>query len=231
MGFWSDLWNRDPSGITSNLNPESSVSPTWNPGDAQGVELVGFDATYSRSLPVVMPTPWDGWPADWGVPNWDLGSRFNELIDVAWMCLDINSRILSTMPVYRTTNGRISPPMSWMTNPDPAIYSSWSEFAKQLFWDYLFGESLSGRWPNFRMVTRPGSGCCHRGWSKSKCGKGPGCYKLPSGRDITSEVLHVRYKSTTDTAHGVGPARVGGWADAHRRDPQQVHSGSGRPRW
>ena len=137
MGFWSDLFDRDPAGITPNPNPETSVSPTWNPGDPDGVELEGFEATETRALPVVRPVPWDGWPAGWATPNWDMGSRFNELVDVAWMCLDINSRILASMPVYRTQAGRVVLPVTWMQNPDDATYTGWSEFAKQLFWDYL----------------------------------------------------------------------------------------------
>ena len=211
MGFWSWLTDRDPSGISGNLNPETSVSPTWNPGDPSGIEFEGdWTPTYSRSLPVPMPVPWDGWPADWGVPNWDMGSRWNELIDVAWMCLDINSRILSTMPVYRTTNGRISPPMSWMTNPDPAIYNGWPEFAKQLFWDYLLGESFvwtmaeyaDGYPMNFRVIPQ---------WMVNvEIKDGTRKYSLPTGRDITGEVCHIRYKSTTDQAHGVGPLESAG---------------------
>jgi HK97 family phage portal protein len=171
---------------------------------------VDLDPTYSRGLPVVMPSPWDGWPADWGVPNWDFGSRFNELIDVAWMCLDINTRILSTMPVYRTTSGRVSPPMTWMQNPDPAIYASWPEFSKQLFWDYLLGESFvwsmaefTDGYPMKFRVLPP--------WMvKIEMREGTRHYTLPSGRDITSEILHIRYKSTTDTAHGVGPLEAAG---------------------
>ena len=33
-------------------------------------------------------------------------------------------------------------PVTWMTNPDPTIYTSWHEFAKQLFWDYQLGEAF-----------------------------------------------------------------------------------------
>ena len=31
-----------------------------------------------------------------------------------------------------------------------------------------------------------------------------------TGPDVTSEVLHIRYKSTTDGAHGVGPLSAAG---------------------
>lgn len=211
MGFWSNLFDRSPHGISSNLNPETSVSPTWEPGDPHGVEKVGdWNPTFSRSLPQIVPVPWDGWPSDWGMPNWSQGGRFNELVDVAWMCLDINSRILSTMPVYRTTNGAVSPPMVWMGNPDDSIYSSWVEFAKQLFWDYLTGEAFvyslqefSDGYPMRFRVLPP--------WLvKIDMENGTRRYSLPSGTDITDRLLHIRYKSTTDQAHGVGPLEAAG---------------------
>ena len=210
MGFWSNLLDRNPNGGTPNPNPDTSVGVPWNAGDPDGLTLQGFEPTYSRSLPTVVPSPWDGWPADWGMPNWDFGSKFNELIDVAWMCLDINSRILSTMPVYRTTNGRISPPMSWMTNPDPAIYNSYAEYAKQKFWDYQLGETFvwsmaeyTDGYPMKFRVLPP--------WMvKVELKDGTRNYKLPSGRDITSQICHIRYKSTTDSAHGVGPLESAG---------------------
>ena len=47
-----------------------------------------------------------------------------------------------------------------MTNPDPTIYTSWAEFAKQLFWDFQLGEAFvlpmaraADGWPlNFRVL-------------------------------------------------------------------------------
>ena len=30
----------------------------------------------------------------------------------------------------------------WLTNPDPDLYGSWIEFAKQLFWDFQLGEAF-----------------------------------------------------------------------------------------
>lgn len=212
MGFWSNLLNRDPSGITANLNPESSVSPTWNAGDPDGVELVNWEPTESRSLPVVMPSPWDGWPSGWGVPNWDFGSRFNELVDIAWACLDLNSSVLSTMPVYRTRNGDIIEPSTWMVNPDPLIYTSWHEFAKQLFWDYQLGEAFvlsmarfSDGFPMTFRVVPP--------WLMHvEVKNGTREYRLGGvgGVDVTDEILHIRYKSTIDGAHGIGPLESAG---------------------
>lgn len=213
MGFWSNLFDRSPDGITANENPESSVSPTWEAGDPEGVDTSSFDEPVEkRHLPGLYPTPWDGWPAEWNVPNWDFGSRFNELVDVAWACLDLNSSVLSTMPVYRTRGGQVVEPDSWMTNPDPTIYTSWEEFAKQLFWDFQVGEAFvlpmafySDGWPMRFRVIPP--------WLvHAEMRSGVRTYKLggPAGTDVTADILHIRYKSTTDGARGVGPLESAG---------------------
>lgn len=215
MSFWS--WLRGtgvdvtPNSNTPGVPPASVGVPDWTPGDPDGFE---FDTTptYSRSFPFPQPSGWDGWPAEWGMPSWDFNSRFNELVDIAWACLDLNSRVLSTMPVYRTRNGEIIDPATWMSNPDPTIYTSWDEFAKQLFWDYQLGEAFvlpmaTGRdgWPLTFRVMPPWTI-----WIEMSGGRRR--YRLGGefGIDVTDEILHIRYKSSTDQAHGVGPLEAAG---------------------
>lgn len=199
MSFWS--W------LTGDRTPPN----TFNPGDPDGLVIEG-EPVESRGLPVVMPSGWDGWPAGWGAPNWDFGSRFNELVDIAWTCLDLNARVLAGMPVYRTRNGQVVPSATWMENPDPSVYSSWSEFAHQLFWDWWLGEafvlptvSFADGYPmNFRVIPP---------WLVDVEITGAGrSYRLggPGGVDVTNEILHIRYKSTTTTARGVGPLEQAG---------------------
>ena len=218
MSFWTWLTGRpNHAGVTANdtvATPESVGGASWNPGDPEGVMLEGFDdLPQIRALPSLLPSPWDGWPADWNVPNWDFGSRFNELVDVAWTCLDLNSSVLSAMPVYRTRGGVVIEPTTWMSNPDPSIYTSWLEFAKQLFWDFQMGEafvmsvarSVSTELPlTFRVVPPWMMHVEMRGGRRA--------YRMggPAGVDVTEDVLHVRYKSTTDGARGVGPLEVAG---------------------
>jgi HK97 family phage portal protein len=197
MGFWSNLLG----------------APSDNPngGDPDGVVFEG-DIPETRSLPKIVPSPWAGWPSEWATPTWDFGSRFNELVDVAWNCLDLNSSVLSTMPVYRTRNGEVIGPETWMMNPDPTIYASWEEFAKQLFWDYQTGEAFvlpttffSDGFPMHFRVVPP--------WvfdvEMQDAGR---VYRLggPRGVDVTDDILHIRYKSTTADARGIGPLEVAG---------------------
>jgi HK97 family phage portal protein len=96
-----------------------------------------------------------------------------------------------------------------MVNPDPTIYSSWQEFAKQLFWDYHLGEafvlpmatSADGAPTNFRVIPPWLISVEMRGGRRD--------YRLGS-TDVTDEILHIRYASTTDNARGIGPLDVAG---------------------
>ena len=206
MGFWSNLFGASPNhaGVTSNENGD----PGYAPGDPDGVEFVG-EPTESRALPTVSPTAWSGWPAEWSTPNFGTQTGLSRLVDTAWACLDLNSRVLSTMPVYRLRSGEIVSPRSWMANPDPAIYSSWQEFAKQLFWDYLMGEAfvLPMAWAadgyplKFRVVPPWLVNVELRDGSRS--------YNIGQ-IDYTGEILHIRYQSNTSDARGHGPLEMAG---------------------
>ena len=212
MGFWDFLTGVNHAGDIPNANPPSSVGAGEGGGDPHGVEVESSDVV-ARSLPAWHPSPWAGWPSEWSTPNWDMGSRFNELVDVAWRCLDINASVLSAMPVYRTSGGKIVDPPTWMVNPDPRIYSSWAEFAKQLFWDWqcageafvMLVDSFSTDYPMHFRVVPP--------WAfHVEVVNGVRRYRLGdiTGPDVTSEILHIRYKSTTDSGHGVGPLSAAG---------------------
>ena len=206
MAFWSRLFGDTPNhaGVVPNANGPSN----WSPGDPDGVTVEG-DPVEFRSLPVVQPSPWSGWPAEWSTPAFNMNSQFNTLIDVAWMCLDKNASVLATMPVYRTRGGQMIEPTSWMANPDPMVYSSWHEFAKQLFWDYQLGEAFvlpmatgaDGFPLSFRVVPP---------WLVNAEIKGGRRVYNIGALDVTGEILHIRYRSSTDSARGVGPLESAG---------------------
>lgn len=226
MSFWSRLW-----GTGEGVTPNSNGLEDSNPGDPHGVEIAGAE-TYSRSAPFPVPSPWSGWPAEWATPNWGGALGLNKLVDTAWACLDLNSSVLSSMPVYRTQSGRIVPSTSWMTNPDPLIYTSWQEFAKQLFWDYQMGEafvlpmakSADGKPLRFRVVPP---------WLMNvELRNGTREYSL-GNEDVTGEILHIRYHSSTADARGHGPLEVAGAritaAALLQRYAQQIAETGGTP--
>jgi len=203
--------------IIANGNPGSSVGPGFSPGEPNMLDTSDFDEIpEARALPWVAPSPWSGWPAEWGSPSWTSNGNgsgsagaMSKVVDAGWAAIDLNSSVLSSMPVYRLRQGVVAPSPSWMSNPDPTIYSSWQEFAKQLFWDYHLGEAFvlpmatnaAGRPTNFRVIPP---------WLISvEMFGGRREYRLGS-LDVTGEILHIRYASTTDNARGIGPLDVAG---------------------
>ena len=196
MSFWSRVFGTG-EGVTPNENGPAD----YNPGDPDGFALEGED-TYSRSLPFPQPSPWSGWPSNWST-QWGTTSGLNKLIDAAWGCIDLNSSVLAGMPPYRLRSGQIVDSPAWMLNPDPLIYSSWFEFAKQLFWDFQLGEVFvlpmargADGWPlRFRVIP---------GWLINVEMRG-GTREYRIGlQDVTDDILHIRYQSASDDAHGHG---------------------------
>lgn len=201
MAWWS--WLRDP------------VPPADSPGNPDGVELVG-EETIIRSVPFLVPSAWNGWPSEWET-GWSTTttSGINKLIDIAWACIDLNSSILSAMPVYRLQSGEITTPKTWMINPDPMIYTSWTEFCKQMFWDYqCFGEvfilamsyyasdGISPSYPQTLRVIPP--------WLVNIEIDGGGRRYNIGREDVTEDILHIRYQSNNVDMHGHGPLEIAG---------------------
>jgi len=216
MSFLTWLLGTTPNtaGVVANANdpapPPGTVGPPdINFGDPDMVDVSALTNLETRQLPWIQPSAWSGYPESWSTPNWGQQAGINKLIDVAWACIDLNSSVLSSMPIYRMKNGRIIEPTSWMKNPDPDIYTCWQEFAKQLFWDYMLGEAFilpmatnSDGYPiRFRVVPPWLISVEMRGGTRE--------YKLGS-TDVTGEILHIRYSSTTTDARGHGPLEQAG---------------------
>lgn len=201
---------RPPDDITPNPNPPESVPPATvgpnvaTPGDPHGLMIEG-EAGFT-SPPVIRPSAWSGWPAEWATPNW--GGHVQRLTDTAWTCVDLNASVLASMPPYLV---QAAPTLDaeWMRNPDPNVYTSWEEFAKQLFWDYHLGEVFviatarySTGWPARFHVVPP--------WTINVELDRNGLRRYEIGReDVTADVLHIRYKSSVSDAHGHGPLEAG----------------------
>lgn len=193
--------------------PESNpgtvgIADTVIPGDPHGLEIrddTGTATVWGGRFPP-RPTAWSGWPAEWQTPNW--GGTISMLTDTAWTCLDSNSSILSTMPPY-LVNAAPTLDADWINNPDPDLYTSWEEFAKQLFWDYQgIGEVFvlatayySTTWPARFHVVPP--------WAINIEMEGAHRRYFIGSLDVTDNILHVRYTSRIGDAHGRGPLEVG----------------------
>jgi HK97 family phage portal protein len=206
VSLWTWLTGAGATPNATAGDPDS-VGPGYRPGDPHGVEIEPATAVHNR-MAAIVPSPWDGWPASWASPQWGSSQQLDELVDVAWAALDLNSSVLSAMPVYRTRSGKVLPATAWMANPDPGIYTDWTEFAKSLFWDWQLGEAFvlpmsraADNWPyNFRVIPPP--------LVNVEMGAGGRRYNIGS-LDVTGEILHIRYKSTVDQPRGQGPLESG----------------------
>jgi HK97 family phage portal protein len=190
----------------ANVPPATVGPPAATPGDPDGVVLLGADTT-SGPPSMIWPSAWSGWPAEWSTPGW--GNTMTTLTDTAWMVVDRQASILSTMPAGLKGAAR-SLQADWLNNPDPDVYTSWEEFCKQLFWDFqAVGESFvlstarySTGWPARFHVVPP--------WMvEIDIEDGLRVYRI-ADQDVTGDMLHVRYSSQVGYGHGIGPLEAGG---------------------
>jgi HK97 family phage portal protein len=211
MGLFTRAIRPPPDEIPNDNDPATVPPatvgpPAYNPGDPDGFVLEG-EPHAGFVPPRIVPSAWSGWPAEWATPNWN-GQPPTTLGDTAWACLDLNASVLSTMPPYLVG---ASPSLDdgWLTNPDPILYTSWEEFAKQLFWDYqAVGESFvyataryATGWPARFHVLPP--------WSVNvEMDDGRRRYTLGE-IDVTQDILHIRYQSSVGDARGHGPLEAG----------------------
>lgn len=205
-------WRPDAGApVTPNDNDPATVPPgTVGPpaaraGDPNGVVFVDEGPGGPRS--VVRPSAWSGWPAEWNTPNW--WGRVEQLTDTAWMCIDLNSSIIATMPPYLVG---ASPSLNadWLNNPDPERYNSWHEFMRQAVWDFHLGEV-------FIVATARYDG--GRGYPARFHVVPPWMVQsdvTPDGRryrigslDVTADMLHIPYQIREGDARGHGPLEAG----------------------
>ena len=106
----------------------------------------------------VPTTPWQGWPVDWNT-GWFNGSpQLGMRAGVASTCADLNSRQLASFPTYCIKGETMVASPSWTGNPEPSLYSDWSEAAKQMsnsLW--LRGECFlyaTGRFRSTKQIAR-----------------------------------------------------------------------------
>jgi len=193
--------NPNPPGV-----PPATVGvPDYQPGDPHGVEIID-EGPSTRGPTRFTASPWSGWPAEWATP---IMGGIDDLVDTAWTCLDLNASIIATMPPYTLTGGKLASSPSWLVNPDPDVYTSWNEFAKQAWWDYQLGETFivctaryADGWPARFHVVEP--------WLVNVDIGGDGQRRYLIGdTDPGPDLLHIRYKSTTSGARGVGPLEAG----------------------
>lgn len=220
-----------PSGLVAVLS-RSTVGP-----DAEG--FGDTHVMYPAADPPVQAQRWSGWPLGWDTPVWSTWGGwpgwYGNRVSTVFSCVDLNARILSTLPVYVSDRqGNPQPPPTWAVNPEPRAYSDWCDFAKSAFYSYqLRGEvflwatarSASG-WPLRFVVLNPD-------WVNVEYVDGQRSYALQGAPLDAADVCHIRYSTAPGDARGHGPleavARNLCGADALERYAAELASRGGVP--
>lgn len=196
------------------------VPPNDNPpvGSVGPNVPAGFGDThvnYPAAWPPIEAQAWQGWPVEWATPTFGAFVGLDTIYgrsSVVWGALDLNASVCASFPVYTTSNGVPTTLPAWTYNPEPALYTSWYEFFKQVFISYMLGEVIiyataryrEGKYeglPSRFVMLNP------QAVSIEFDGDGQRRYSIggPSGEEITEDVLHVRYVSWPGDARGHGP--------------------------
>jgi portal protein len=216
----SDTWSSDPRSWPDNENeqppPPVGVGPTTSEGFGNSHVM----------YPAILPPPvqaWSGWPTEWNTPNWGgavggLGGIIDR-VSVVFGAVDLNASILSTMPPYRMARqasptilpglgpgggSEVIDPLPWMRNPQPEVYTGWSEAMKQVVMCYFTGEAFLWATSRYADGTVRNWVMLNPAWVDVEMVGQTRRYDM-GGLDITADVLHLRYCSWPGYPRGIGP--------------------------
>lgn len=189
--------------------PPSSVGPTSSEGYGN-THVMYPSATVAPTTTLVSPPPvmpWSGWPVEWDTPTWGSAVGIGDIIQrvsVVFGAIDLNGSILSTMPPYRVRDGKVIDPLGWMSNPQPEVYTGWTEAMKQIVFSYFAGEvflwatarNADNTVRNFVMLSPEWVDIEQMGQLRRY---------FMRDVDITEDVLHIRYASWPGHKRGHGP--------------------------
>src|SRR5262245_16770544 len=169
----------------------------------------GFGNTHVM-YDALQPPPvqaWTGWPVEWNMPTWGQGADQPDLmtrVSTVFGCIDLNSSILSTMPPYRLAGRTVMDPLPWMSNPQPEVYTGWTEAMRQLVISYYGGEAFLWATNRYSDGTVRNWVVLDPSWVEVEMIGQVRTYTMLE-QDITPDVLHIRYVSWPGLAHGIGP--------------------------
>jgi HK97 family phage portal protein len=199
----------DPRGWPPNPNfdPPPPDRPGVGPNMSEG--FGNENVMYPDWLEKPPVQAWSGWPVEWNMPNW--GSSVEgglqgivNRVSTVFGAIDLNSSILSTMPPYRLQGGAVVGSLPWMQNPQPEVYTGWTEAMKQVVMSYYNGEAFLWATSRYTDGTVRNWVMLNPAWVDIEMEGQMRTYEM-GGLDITPDVLHLRYASWPGTPHGIGP--------------------------
>lgn len=198
-------------------DPIGSVGPNVPQGfgDIHAMYPTGQLET-SGYMPEVMA--WQGWPTGWATPLWNGATYQQRLVSTLWTCIDLNTRQLASFPIYGVKGVKVVPLPDWSNNPEPEMYSDWTECAKQIFNTFqAYGETIlwctarksDGLGPNgigsvARFVVLNPS-LVNVEWVEGSIE-----YALAGKRLERADVCHIKYESMPTNLRGIGPLEWAG---------------------
>lgn len=207
----------DPRGWPPNENgpgvnePPSTVGPTSSEGFGNTHVMYQDDSPAPMTAMVHEPPvqAWSGWPVEWNTPTWGQGApggigAIIARVSVVFGAIDLNASLLSTMPPYRMIGDTVVDPLPWMSNPQPEVYTGWTEAMKQVIVSYFAGEAFLWATSRYDDGTVKTWVMLNPTWVDIEMMGQIRRYKL-LGVDITEDVLHLRYVSWPGYPHGMGP--------------------------
>lgn len=193
-------------------DPVGSVGPNVPPGfgDVHSMYPDGQLET-SGHMPEVMA--WQGWPTGWETPRWNGIDYQNRLVSTLWTCIDLNTRQLASFPIYGVKGVKVVPLPEWSNNPEPEMYSDWTECAKQIFNTYqAHGETIL--WCTARKADGLGPGgigsvarfvVLNPTLVNIEWREGSIEYSLAGKHLDPNDVCHMKYQSMPTNLRGIGP--------------------------
>jgi HK97 family phage portal protein len=222
----------DPRSWPENANiqppPPVSVGPTTSEG------VGNTHVMHPLGPPPVQA--WSGWPVEWATPNWGdsvggLAGMINR-VSTVFGAIDLNASILSTMAPYRLQSTQVIDSLPWMRNPQPEVYTGWSEAFKQLVFSFMNGEAFLWSTGRYADGTVRNWVVLNPAWIEVDMVGQMRRYMM-GGLDISADVLHLRYASWPGDAHGHGPLEALVWnlfgATALERYQAQLATRGGIP--
>lgn len=217
-----------PSGLTIVGQAARSIAETVAPsaGFAPGV--------FSLGVPPVQP--WKGWPGDWAPPLWSqFHGVWGEYVSTVYTCVDLLARSMASFPIYRMRGTEHLGDLPWMGNPEPALYSDWTDFIKQVANTiYLRGEAIIyalARYEEDGSVARMcalNPDVINIEWADGEI-----VYEI-AGRPLPPEdLLQIKYQTWPGVLRGITPLQWIGRnlvaADAMERYQAELAAGGGIP--
>jgi len=199
------------------IDPHDHIPNDNGPGSPVGPGVGGTTVMYPEGG--WHASSWDGWPTEWHTPpfgpDWsgEGYGRQNEMwgrVSTVMSCASLNARELASFPIYGVD--KTSAPFAlpgWSSNPEPAMYSCWSEFMHAavlsiqlrgeafLYATGRAGINSDGAVTRF-IVLNPD--VVDAEWIDGEM-----VYSIAGGELEPADICHVRYLTWPGRPHGVSP--------------------------